>query len=357
MTAAPASTVRETQRAKRLAAYSIAAATGAVVAPQASANIVEVVGAGIDILNGGSLSWDVDQDGNYDILLKNYSNAFGSYYNYMGAFVRYAPGALVTFNAGLEYVTALSAGDTIDSTTIGSFIGGMAFQNNPNSQFDNVQDAFMGFAFPINGVNHYGWAKVDINAAAGTFFLEEWAFQAQPGVGIEAGETDGIGEDFNNDGALDALDIDLMFDEINGLAVDLTFDLNNDGVIDNNDADTLIELFIGTNYGDANLDIQVGTPDLAILAANFGQSVTSWAQGDFNGDDTVNTSDLAILAANFGANVPPPPLSTAAIPEPGTLAAAAAIGLAALRRRSASRRASLAELADGARGLRTYRQR
>jgi hypothetical protein len=42
-------------------------------------------------------------------------------------------------------------------------------------------------AFPIGGVNHYGWVRVDINNAAGTFVVRDWAYEDSPGVGIPAG--------------------------------------------------------------------------------------------------------------------------------------------------------------------------
>ena len=53
-------------------------------------------------------------------------------------------------------------------------------------------------------------------------------------------------------------------------------------------------------YGDVNLDGVVDGADFAVLAANFGKSVTGWDQGDFNYGGVVNASDFALLAANFG---------------------------------------------------------
>lgn len=58
-----------------------------------------------------------------------------------------------------------------------------------------------------------------------------------------------------------------------------------------------------TLYGDANLNGIVNGSDFAIVAANFGQGVTSWDQGDFNYDGVVNGSDFSLLAANFGQGV------------------------------------------------------
>jgi len=68
--------------------------------------------------------------------------------------------------------------------------------------------------------------------------------------------------------------------------------------------------------GDANLDGQVDTIDVSILAANWGQH-TTWAAGDFDGSGIVDQLDAAILAANWGAATALYGESTATtVPEP-----------------------------------------
>ncbi|MEM6312442.1 MAG: dockerin type I domain-containing protein [Planctomycetota bacterium] len=130
--------------------------------------------------------------------------------------------------------------------------------------------------------------------------------------------------DFDNDGDVDADDINLLFDNLGNPA----FDLTNDGIADDADLDEFITNILGTFRGDANLDGEVSTPDLAILAANFSQPVIGWAEADFNGDGSVNTGDLAILASNFGLGTSP--YVAASIPEPSIALAAllAPLGLA-----------------------------
>ncbi len=88
--------------------------------------------------------------------------------------------------------------------------------------------------------------------------------------------------------------------------------------------------------GDANGDCSVGAADYAIWAAQFGQAGADLA-ADFDDNGSVGAGDYALWAANFG-NTCPPAAAGASVPEPSScvLAALAAIGLLAGRRRRAA---------------------
>ncbi len=134
--------------------------------------------------------------------------------------------------------------------------------------------------------------------------------------------------DFDDDGDVDADDIDLFRYNLGNPM----YDLDGDGDCDSDDMDVLIRglvetsLGVGTEYGDFNLDGLIDKTDLTILATNFGVG-TTWAEGNANSDLVIDTTDLAILVTNFGF------VASGAVPEPATLfiMGCGAIGL--LRRR------------------------
>ncbi len=137
--------------------------------------------------------------------------------------------------------------------------------------------------------------------------------------------------DFDDDGDIDADDLDLLFANVGG--TDLVFDVDGDGDVDSADVDEWVFNIVpigenvGTVYGDFNLDGAVDAGDLALLGANFGVAGSfGWADGDANGDGAVDAGDLALLGGNFGTVVHP-------VPEPMTLGLLAVGGAAILKRR------------------------
>ncbi|MEO0586271.1 MAG: M14 family zinc carboxypeptidase [Planctomycetota bacterium] len=142
-----------------------------------------------------------------------------------------------------------------------------------------------------------------------------------------------IAGDFDDDGDVDVDDVDLLFANLGNP----DFDLTGNGVTNTADVNEMIQNILETAFGDANLDQKVDTSDLAILAGNFSQSVSSWAQADFNGDGVVNTADLAQLAGSFGFDGTGALTANAAlVPEPGTIALLG-VGAAFVARRRSKR--------------------
>ena len=166
------------------ASYALAAGAAAATAASADASIVYSGAQDLAISQFNALNLNLDGDAYGDVLLKNY--VFGG--NYMGATVNFAPGKLVSFNAGLNYVSALSAGFSIDASSVGpSFFGSMAYgAANPNAQFNNASNAYLGLSFASGANLYYGWVRVSVNQAAGSFIVHDWAYESS-GAGIAAG--------------------------------------------------------------------------------------------------------------------------------------------------------------------------
>ena len=83
--------------------------------------------------------------------------------------------------------------------------------------------------------------------------------------------------------------------------------------------------------GDLDGDGVVGSADLDIVRANWGEEVTpgDYAAGDISGDGLVGSADLDVVRANWGASVRNQPAS---VPEPGAWVGLVCLGLLALRR-------------------------
>ena len=93
--------------------------------------------------------------------------------------------------------------------------------------------------------------------------------------------------------------------------------------------------FVLTIPGDANYDGKVDINDLTVVLAHYNQSGMTWSQGEFTGSGTVDINDLTIVLAHYNQGVGSSAAGVAAVPEPSTIAIAAAalLGLLACCRR------------------------
>ena len=167
-------------------AYALAAGAAAAAALNASGAIVYSGVQDIAIAQFSSLNLNIDGDASGDLLLKNYVFGGG---NYQGASVNFFPGKLMSFNAnGLSYASALNAGVTVSSSSVGpSFFGSMAYGGvNPNAQFNTASNKYLGVSFASGASLFYGWARVSVNQASGSFVVHDWAYE-NSGGGIQTG--------------------------------------------------------------------------------------------------------------------------------------------------------------------------
>jgi hypothetical protein len=104
--------------------------------------------------------------------------------------------------------------------------------------------------------------------------------------------------DFNADGELTAIDIDLMCQEVRSGTGQKQFDVDKNGGVDINDHIFLVETLFHRQIGDANLDGVFDSSDLVLIfqAAEFEDDRignSTWQTGDWNCDGEFTTGDLA----------------------------------------------------------------
>ncbi|MHC5112596.1 MAG: lamin tail domain-containing protein, partial [Planctomycetota bacterium] len=106
--------------------------------------------------------------------------------------------------------------------------------------------------------------------------------------------------DFNDDGSVDADDINILFGAISEGNMASQYDLNNSGTVDQADVEFLVENIIGTFMGDANLDGKVDAMDLNQVGINWQRmDGAGWSNGDFTGDGAVSAQDLNLIGINW----------------------------------------------------------
>ena len=117
----------------------------------------------------------------------------------------------------------------------------------------------------------------------------------------ELPQANNVPGDFNGDVQVDARDIDLLIDAVNRDSVNGDYVLS--GTLPTpelQEVDYFVEVFLGTFFGDANLDLSVGAEDLNRIGVNWlSKGCRGWRDGDFNGDGIVNAADLNALGVNW----------------------------------------------------------
>lgn len=122
-----------------------------------------------------------------------------------------------------------------------------------------------------------------------------------------------VAGDLDDNGAVDAADIDYMRRALALASTDSLFNLNGDAAVSAADLDHLVRTILRTEYGDANLDRRIDRADAAILAQNFGKATAAtWAAGDLDGNGRVDLADVAIVQSRMGFVAPASPPAAAA---------------------------------------------
>lgn len=132
----------------------------------------------------------------------------------------------------------------------------------------------------------------------------------------------GVLGDFNNNGQLDAADINSLSAQVRAGSNNASFDVNNDQLVNDTDREVWVNQLKKTYFGDANLDGEFNTTDFVSVfqAGQYEDTVSGnsvWETGDWNGDAEFNTGDF-ITAFQAGGFEQGPRAAVSAVPEPST---------------------------------------
>ena len=139
--------------------------------------------------------------------------------------------------------------------------------------------------------------------------------------------------DFDQDGSLDADDIDQLSLQLRTTPDNRSFDLNNDSTLSQADREVWVHDLANTYFGDSNLDSEFNSSDLTAVfqAAKYElDEDAGWAEGDWNGDGRFDTSDLTAAFQDGGYEIGPR-VAVSAVPEPSS-AILLAIGIIVISR-------------------------
>ena len=127
--------------------------------------------------------------------------------------------------------------------------------------------------------------------------------------------------DFNQNGALDADDIDLLTGEVRAGTNSTAFDLNGDDLVNDVDRDFWVEdiAVAYTFFGDSNLDGEFSSSDFVTVFSKGlfeKQLPAGWDAGDWDGDGVFGSGDFVLAFQRRGYEIGPRE-AVAAVPEPG----------------------------------------
>lgn len=191
---------------KKLKSYSALAGTLVAAANTANAQVVYTdVIPDATVTTGGTYDLDLNNDGTADFqfLLQHGTYTYMSFpiqYD-LGVLQPAAGNAIDTLGGGAN---AHAAGVAINSSLGFEDDASAAYQllgvNIPvvaysSGNFIGQTDKYLGLRFQITGVDHYGWARIDMNATATSITIKDYAYDATAGASILTGATStGINE-------------------------------------------------------------------------------------------------------------------------------------------------------------------
>jgi hypothetical protein len=213
----------------------------------------------------------------------------------------------MNFYVGDETADVTQLGDTLSV-----FAGGLESTSGTATLNVGFTDAAPGNDFSINGYQD------DIR-----IYDEVLSLEQLNAIRLENLTSGTIG-DFNNDGRIDAQDIDQLTTEVIAKTNRNLFDLTSDGLVDQADRDVWVNEVKGTYFGDANLDGEFNSADFVAVfqAREYEDEIegnSTWTTGDWNGDGEFDSGDFVKAFQSEGYEQGPRNPQTIAVPEPSTV--------------------------------------
>ena len=129
----------------------------------------------------------------------------------------------------------------------------------------------------------------------------------------------GLLGDFNDDGVLNALDIDALTTEVIAGTNDVSYDVNDDQRVDQLDRGVWVSDLKNTYVGDANLDGVFDSTDfVSVFVAGLYETgqAAGWSEGDWDGDQRFDSGDFVAAFVDGGYELGPK--GAMAVPEPSS---------------------------------------
>ena len=173
----------------------------------------------------------------------------------------------------------------------------------------------------------WGWAVggVDGNQDLGTGYVNFISITEVSATGTVVGSAPITG-DYNNNGQLDAGDLDLQAEAIAGGLHPPAYDLTGDDLVTFADREFWVNELKNTWIGDANLSGEFNSGDMVQVFARGKYEkpeLASWEEGDFDGDTKFGSGDMvaAFVAGGYekGAKPGGPNPAVSAVPEPSSV--------------------------------------
>lgn len=223
---------------KKLTKYT--AAAGSVLAASAAVN-AQVVYTDVDpdfMHNGGTFNTGVDLNNDatidfvmasIDTTITNSNGTFNIKTTLVAPYGTVGNEVAGSNPGGYNYALALNANDMIDNTlnwiqATNTMAYNVNSANPYNENWNGVTDKFLGLRFSVGGNQHYGWARLDVQADGDIWTLKDYAYNATAGQGLPAGSlTVGVAEDVENSTAVFAwenvLNVNIQAELTNGVVM------------------------------------------------------------------------------------------------------------------------------------------